>query len=204
MIRISTALIAALSLGETKFVNLSANWKPMNDARIDQADIESLLHQVANRWQRQLAWQEVEDLVGEALQVYCSKCSAGTRIERPLAWLLEVADRLGRKLICRLAKVHEHEKHEDAKLLADKEDRRHQNSTNHEDSVVDELLDRISVEQREVVVRCVMHDIPVADVARDLGLNYSTARSHMVRGIGRLRRDASSLAPQFRKLKQWS
>lgn len=169
----------------------------MYDSPIEHTQIEFLRHKLAVRWKRHLAWHEVEELVSEVLEAYCSKSCDGTRIEKPVAWLLGAADRLGLRMISRLAKVHEHEKHEDAKSLAEKEDRRYQNVQNHDDSTVNDLLNLISVEQREIVKRCVMHDMPVADAARELGMNYSTARSHMVRGLGRLRRDACSILSQF-------
>lgn len=164
----------------------------MTHPDIEQADLNSLRWQLTFRWRSKLNAHEVDDLIGEVLRVYCTKLRAGYLIDKPVSWCKKAAELIAKKMICQLSEVHKYEKSEDTAALANREDRCCEVVSNRKDNDLSHLLNKLSNEKREVVVRCVMHDTSLADVARDLGIKYSTARSHMVRGIGQLRRLAIS------------
>ena len=49
------------------------------------------------------------------------------------------------------------------------------------------LLDDLSAQQRTALVLRYGHDLPVAEVAELLGVELATAKTHLVRGLARLR-----------------
>jgi RNA polymerase sigma-70 factor, ECF subfamily len=119
---------------------------------------------------------DAEDITQDVFEAAAAALKDARLDEEPsLAWLYTVAQR-------RLARVRS--RHEAAGSMNDLEAPSYGPATA---SALLEAVRQLPSEQRSVVVLKVIHGLPFADIARQLGVSEEACRMRLVRGMRRLR-----------------
>ncbi|WP_242910467.1 RNA polymerase sigma factor [Actinomadura terrae] len=137
-------------------------------------------------------WAEAEDLAAEAfLRAYRALCGYGTeRITelRPRAWLLTILTNLWRNGLRTAARRPPPGPLEDAPDPPDPAEPVEAAAARHETRrELAALLEGLPAAQRAAVVLRHVTDLPVAEIATVLDLPEGTVKSHISRGLARLR-----------------
>ncbi|WP_328601198.1 RNA polymerase sigma factor [Actinomadura physcomitrii] len=138
-------------------------------------------------------WAEAEDLSAEAfLRAYRALCGYGPeRIAdlRPRAWLLTIVTNVWRNGLRSAARKPPPGPLEDAPDPPDPAEGVEDAAARHETGrELAGLLAELPAAQRAAVVLRHVTDLPVAEVAEVMGVPEGTAKSHVSRGLARLRR----------------
>ncbi|WP_245667897.1 RNA polymerase sigma factor [Actinomadura macra] len=137
-------------------------------------------------------WAEAEDLAAEAfLRAYRALCGyPPERIAalRPRAWLLTILTNLWRNGLRAAARRPPPTPLEDAPDPPDPAEPVEDAAARHETGrELAGLLDALPAAQRAAIVLRHVTDLPVAEIAAVLGLPEGTVKSHISRGLARLR-----------------
>ncbi|MDZ4687416.1 MAG: hypothetical protein SH850_20280 [Planctomycetaceae bacterium] len=146
------------------------------------------LRQKVGKWPS-LSGDEKDELVSGALEALAVRLNRGEDIELVDHWLLAAASNIRKKLIHESAVRHTVESVVEAGVLENSQERPSCTANNQLQNVVECSLRSLGYPQREMVMRCFMHDVSPADAARELSINYSTALSSLKRGRLRLSQD---------------